>query len=386
MALRWYFAFCVASQLFELTNGCQSDARLLRSDYNILTPVYQGTPHANFTVDQLCGVLYTSVFNCHPESVKNRSLLRWTQASFISQLSKFLPAASVNGAVYFASSTLNNAPVDIRERLEFHAERLTWSFQLSLNTTSCPIFMVYSMEDKAFFDSRFCSGTSRAVVVPPLRCFFTHCLSKHAHPWSRLDGQRTTDHYKYALALAMLELGHRTVFLDTDVFFAPTRLSVQIDSDAFDFAIKLLTTTSLTELSPDLCESRSGFLGTPCGSGPAHYACICTCIMAFNPTAWSISFLRSVVEVLHAEPNLWEQDLVSKLLPLHMHKGLVVLDLTESFAIAHNFTVYRNGGFAHPNPFQSNSLIYHSGDKGHIPEGFCVATNSSWCWRWGLLP
>ena len=300
----------------------------------------------------------------------------------------------MNGAVYFLSCTLSNSSLD--RRIDFHAERLTWSFQRSLGKKSCPLFLVYSAKDVDFFHGRYCQGRSRALLVPSLRCFDSHCFSKRSNPWGKLDSQRTTDHFKYVIALALLELGHRVVFLDTDVWFQP---GITIDrkrthhqnarlasNRTFDIAIKSLSTRTVADFAQEPCESRSGFSGEPCGAGKVLFACICTCYMAFYPTKHSINFLRSVVRVLIAEPNLWEQDLVSKLLPIHVARGLELYDLSESFAVAHNITVFENGGYAHPNPFEEKSLFYHSGDKGHIPEGFCVSTNSSWCWQWGLLP
>ena len=337
---------CIQNKMSELNNA----------RFSIRAPYAQNKARSPQDESNICGLMYVAA----SEAICGVNH-HFFELSFQKATIPQLALAAVNNVVYFVSVSV---PEDNTELIDFHSNRLTWSFQKYVSNQTCPIFFVYSKRDLDIFSGRYCYNQSIAILVPEFA------------PWKQLDSQRHTDHNKYVLARMIISSGYTAAFLDTDVWFEASAVPTTSLS-TFDIAIK--------SLSPDpfyrsidkkhACEmAHAANTGAPCLQRPNFaYCCICSCIMFFNPTSPSKMFLNNIIKVLAVDPFIWEQDLTGRLLPLHVYLGLNLYDLDESYSMENNITIYANGGFGHPNPFH-NSLIYHSGIKVIAPPGFCRDT------------
>ena len=155
--------------------------------------------------------------------------------------------------------------------------------------------------------------------------------------WNILDPQRHSDHNKYLAARVIIEAGFGCVFLDTDDWLErrtePSLKNVYYPSDKSkkpDVFLGSLAyngfqiSSSGLIIWPYCLQGQGGYRCSRNATIPLSHACTCTCVMFFEPTGAAKLFLHHIIHYMDFVPNAWEQDLASKLLPLHVQKGLTL--------------------------------------------------------------
>lgn len=281
-----------------------------------------------------------------------------------------LKQSHVNNTVYFASVAYPRAQTRMVPNvarttalIDYHARRLTWTFQAALKQTDvCVLFFVDSEFSKDRLMGAHCNGASVALNIYEDACED----GSLEDPWGfRLTKQRISDHNKYLAASLIIQAGYSAYFLDTDAWFenlhvsdiTPSRLP-QMDiyigtiSESRQDSKRTVTAedtpaclfnimaSGACDSSPAAefqyysdcpiaerhrnpsCRGEGALVNMTEAERPAAYACVCTCLILFHPTARAARFLDHVLMFLRRH-IVWEQDLISKLLPLHIENGLV---------------------------------------------------------------
>ena len=334
---------------------------------------------------------------------------------------------AVNGTVYLVALGLPASksnlttwmtPGDPSHQIVRYHKRLTSTFQASLHTDRCPIFVVPTQTDATLLrQQRMCGGKAAVVLAAPELHFMG------ADPWERLDVQRQCDHIRWFTSWQLVRLGFDVHQMDGDTWFEKlhrdgrgSSLSIPDFSDihvaslnagledgdrpqrlprprnrTIDVRVHTLNLWDAYHhpenayscpMQPfkDGCVS----IGVPPSPPGAIGICVCSCLVHFRARAATDKWLASMVLFLARDPYVWEQSLANALLTNAMSAGWLTVSWdTPNWAYENGLNTYPSSA---PSPLSPSAggraFVHHSSDKRLKPRAEGVWLSAADIARW----